>query len=79
MANTQWIVSTVAGTGEEGFSGDGGPAMQALLNNPFDLAFDPGGSICRVCLQVGVESRCGGGEIVGVHLLLGQVEFRGLG
>ena len=27
--------------------GDGGPATQALLNNPFDLAFDPGvGSLC---------------------------------
>ncbi len=46
MANTQWIVSTVAGTGEKGYSGDGGPATQALLNNPFDLAFDPGGSLC---------------------------------
>ena len=30
MTNTQWIVSTVAGTGEKGYSGDGGPAMQAL-------------------------------------------------
>ena len=46
MTNAQWIVSTVAGTGEKGYSGDGGPAMQALLNNPFDLAFDPGGSLC---------------------------------
>ena len=45
MANTQWIISTVAGTGEKGYSGDGGPATQALLNNPFDLAFDPGGNL----------------------------------
>ena len=46
MADRQWIISTVAGTGEQGYAGDGGPATQALLNNPFDLAFDPGGNLC---------------------------------
>jgi DNA-binding beta-propeller fold protein YncE len=46
MADAQWIISTVAGTGAQGYAGDRGPAMQALLNNPFDLAFDPGGSLC---------------------------------
>jgi DNA-binding beta-propeller fold protein YncE len=46
MAVAQWIISTVAGTGAQGYAGDDGPAMQALLNNPFDLAFDPGGSLC---------------------------------
>jgi streptogramin lyase len=44
MAN-RWTISTVAGTGEPGRSGDGGPAMQARLNNPFDLAFDPAGNL----------------------------------
>jgi sugar lactone lactonase YvrE len=46
MADTQWIISTVAGTGAQGYAGDGGAATQALLNNPFDLAFDPGGNLC---------------------------------
>ena len=46
MADTQWIISTVAGTGAQGYAGDGGPATQALLNNPFDLAFDPAGNLC---------------------------------
>ncbi len=46
MADMQWIISTVAGTGEKGYTGDGGAATQALLNNPFDLAFDPGGNLC---------------------------------
>jgi DNA-binding beta-propeller fold protein YncE len=46
MSDTQWIISTVAGTGEKGYAGDGGPATQALLNNPFDLAFDPAGNLC---------------------------------
>jgi hypothetical protein len=31
-------ISTVAGTGTVGYSGDGGPAINAQLNNPFSLA-----------------------------------------
>src|SRR5215470_13231825 len=46
MAAAQWIISTVAGTGAKGYAGDGGPGTQALLNNPFDLAFDPAGNLC---------------------------------
>jgi DNA-binding beta-propeller fold protein YncE len=46
MADTQWTISTVAGTGAKGYAGDGGAAREALLNNPFDLAFDPDGNLC---------------------------------
>lgn len=35
-------ISTVAGTGAEGFSGDGGPATDAQLNTPVALALVPG-------------------------------------
>ena len=34
------IITTVAGTGEPGGSGDGGPALLAQLNSPHGLAFD---------------------------------------
>ena len=44
--SAHWIISTVAGTGEPGYAGDGGAAMSARLNNPFDLAFDPAGNLC---------------------------------
>src|ERR1700722_4843838 len=41
----RWIISPVAGTGDPGYAGDGGPALLARLNNPFDLAFDPAGNL----------------------------------
>ena len=34
------LISTVAGTGQEGYSGDGGPALQARLNSPYGIALD---------------------------------------
>ncbi len=37
------VVSTVAGTGEKGFSGDGGPARAARFNGIYCLAFDAKG------------------------------------
>ncbi len=39
------IISTVAGTGEAGFGGDGGPAIDALLWWPSGLEFDPDGNL----------------------------------
>jgi len=40
-----WIITTAVGTGEKGFAGDGGPAIRALLNGPFDVAFDAVGNL----------------------------------
>jgi sugar lactone lactonase YvrE len=34
------VITTVAGNGQRGFAGDGGPAMEASLNAPAGLAFD---------------------------------------
>ncbi len=39
------IISTVAGTGEAGFSGDGGPAARAQLNKPHSIALDNTGGL----------------------------------
>lgn len=39
------VISTVAGTGEAGFSGDGGPATQAQLQQPHSIAFDSNGDL----------------------------------
>ena len=34
------VVTTVAGTGEQGYSGDGGPATEATFNEPYSLEVD---------------------------------------
>jgi uncharacterized protein (TIGR03437 family) len=39
------VISTVAGTGIAGFSGDGGPAAAAQLNSPYGLALDGAGRL----------------------------------
>ncbi len=36
-------ITTAAGTGQQGFGGDGGPAVNARLDQPFDVAFDTHG------------------------------------
>jgi len=39
------IISTVAGTGEAGFSGDGGPATKAQFKQPHSIQFDAKGNL----------------------------------
>ena len=37
------LIETIAGTGERGYAGDGGPATEAVLNLPVATAFDAAG------------------------------------
>jgi sugar lactone lactonase YvrE len=67
------LISTVAGAGKPGFGGDGGPATQALLNQPHSILFDRDGTllICdignhrirRLHLETGIiETYAGNGD-----------------
>lgn len=38
-------ISTLAGTGAKGYSGDGGPALQATFNLPHEIRFDARGNL----------------------------------
>jgi DNA-binding beta-propeller fold protein YncE len=73
MPTQSWIITTAVGTGERGFSGDGGPATSAVLNGPFDVGFDTDGNlyfsdtfnhrIRRVDARTGIiTTRAGSGE-----------------
>lgn len=73
VAAKSGIITTVAGTGAAGFSGDGGPAVKAQLRQPHSIAFDREGRllICdignhrirRVDLRTGIiETWAGTGE-----------------
>jgi len=46
------IISTVAGNGQPGAEGDGGPATEAQLDSPLDIAVGPDGS-----LYIGLQRR----------------------
>lgn len=66
------IISTVAGTGKVGFSGDNGPATKATLNRPHSIALDHQGNlyICDI----------GNHRVRVVHLESGIIEtFGGTG
>jgi len=39
------IITTIAGTGEGGFSGDGGPAIRAMFSDPRHLGVDGAGNV----------------------------------
>ncbi len=39
------VINTIAGTGVEGFSGDGGPALAAAMHDPAHLAIDGSGRV----------------------------------
>lgn len=60
------IISTVAGTGTAGFSGDGGPAIQAQLRQPHSVILDSDGTllICDI----------GNHRIRRLHLDTGRIE-----
>lgn len=60
------VISTIAGTGVAGYSGDGGPAIQAQLRQPHAILFDRDGSmlICDV----------GNHRIRRMHLDSGRIE-----
>ncbi len=45
MVNPAGIIHTIAGTGTSGYSGDGGPAALAQLNEPYGVAVDGFGNI----------------------------------
>ena len=51
------VITTVAGSGKKGYSGDGGPATEASLNEPYEVRFDRTGNMYFVEMQNHVVRR----------------------
>jgi sugar lactone lactonase YvrE len=51
------VISTAAGNGEKGYSGDGGPALAASLNEPYEVRFDDAGNMYFAEMQNHVVRR----------------------
>ncbi len=51
------VITTVAGTGQKGNSGDGGPATEAMLNEPYEVRFDQQGNLFFVDMVAAVVRR----------------------
>ena len=70
VLNRHGKLSVLAGTGEKGFAGDGGPAAKAQFNGPHHLLWGPDGrlyvadtwnnSVRRIDLKTGVVTRVAG-------------------
>ncbi len=56
-------ISTVAGNGTAGYSGDGGPALNATLNSPSGLALDNAGNLYISDFSNNVVRKVSGGVI----------------
>ena len=64
------VISTIAGTGQAGYGGDGGPAVAAMFNRPHSIALDGRGNlyvadignhrIRRIDLQTGIVDTIAG-------------------
>jgi hypothetical protein len=74
------IISTVAGTGKRGYAGDGGPARQAELNEPYEIRFDRAGNVFFVemknCVVRRVEAKS---QIISTVAGNGTAAFSGEG
>jgi len=51
------LISTVAGSGQKGYAGDGGPALAAAMNEPYEVRFDRGGNMFFAEMQNHVVRR----------------------
>ena len=50
-------ITVVAGNGKQGYSGDGGPAIEAKLNEPYEVRFDTAGNMFFVEMKNNIVRR----------------------
>ncbi|MEW6158046.1 MAG: cadherin domain-containing protein [Verrucomicrobiota bacterium] len=73
------IISTVAGNGTSGFTGDGGPATEAAIRQPTDLVVDPAGNLFIALASEHRIRKVGTDGIIQTIVGTGTVGFSGDG
>ena|GEM_PF-6706544 len=74
---TTGLISTFAGTGVKGFSGDNGPAVQAQLYSPNGLTFDGNGNLLVADQDAQVVRKISPGGIITTIAGTGEVGYSG--
>jgi len=77
--NTQNIISTFAGTGSAGYSGDGGLASTAKLSTPVDVKVDGQGNVYIADLTASVVRKVSSSGIISTVAGTGTAGFSGDG
>jgi sugar lactone lactonase YvrE len=75
----QGIITTFAGNGHAGYSGDGGPASAALLSTPVDVKTDASGNVFIADLTASVVRKVSPGGIITTVAGTGTSGFSGDG
>ena len=78
-APTAGTVETIAGTGVKGFSGDGGPASKAQLNNVYGVARGPDGFLYICDMDNHRVRRVGPTGVISTYAGDGEKGYRGDG
>jgi streptogramin lyase len=72
-------ISTIAGSGHKGYSGDGGPALKAELNEPYEIRFDARGTMFFVEMQNNLIRRLDSAGMLSTVAGTGRRGFKGDG
>jgi len=75
--NTDGTIQAFAGTGTLGYSGDGGPAVEAELDTPYDVRFGPDGALYVADTGNNVIRRIGADGIIETVVGTGASGFEG--
>ena len=73
------VITTIAGTGESGYSGDGGPATEATMYEPYSLAIDSDGSVYIVDRLNAVVRKVDADGIISTVAGTGELGYSGDG
>jgi streptogramin lyase len=73
------IITTIAGNRKRGYSGDGGPALKAELNEPYEVRFDKDGNIYFVEMRNHLVRRVSRPGIISTIAGTGKPGFSGDG